>query len=118
LIDDEWLVRLELSSMLCRYPGVEVVAEASSVDEALPLIKQTDPDLLFLDIQMPGKNGFELLDLLPKKIPVIFISAYDEYINESKRYSPVGFLLKPIGRDKLDRLLRKLGIVAKASSLT
>jgi two-component system, LytTR family, response regulator len=108
LVDDEWLIRSELTAMLRRYPEVEIVGEAANAMAALKMIAVLRPDLVFLDIQMPGLNGFQLLDELIVPIKVIFISAYHQHLEASKRYHPLGFLLKPIHPQKLDKVLEQL----------
>jgi len=80
LVDDERLARAELRRLLSNFPKIDIIGEAANADEALPMIDDLQPDLLFLDIQMPGKNGFELLQSIEGKAPdVIFTTAYDEY---------------------------------------
>ena len=77
IIDDERLARKELNNLLENYPEIEIVDQAVNADEALEKIIQLDPELIFLDIQMPGKTGFELLEELEKVPKVIFTTAYD-----------------------------------------
>jgi two-component system, LytTR family, response regulator len=108
IIDDEWLIRCELAGMLQKYPQIELIGEAANADRALEMIAASRPDLVFLDIQMPGKTGFQLLDELSQPVKVIFISAYDHYVEQSKRYHPVGFLLKPIHPQKMAKLLGRV----------
>ena len=80
IVDDERLARQEIKRLLESFSEIEVIAESGVVDEALDIIEKEKPDLLLLDIQMPGKTGFELLDELNGPTPeVIFITAYDEY---------------------------------------
>lgn len=79
IIDDERLARKELNNLLENYPEIEIVDQAVNADEALEKIIQLDPELIFLDIQMPGKTGFELLEELEKVPKVIFTTAYDEF---------------------------------------
>lgn len=79
IVDDERLARKELLSLLAEYKEIEIVGEAVNVDDAIEKINQLQPDLLFLDIQMPGKTGFDLLEELEKAPNVIFTTAYDEY---------------------------------------
>jgi len=107
IVDDEWLIRSELTAMLTSYPEIVVVGEAANTAAARQLVNTTHPDLIFLDIQMPGENGFQLLDTVDKN-RVIFISAYDHYLQQSKDLHPLGFLLKPIHPQKMDRLLRRV----------
>lgn len=113
LVDDEPLARRGLRHRLARIGGVEVVAEAGNGREALGLIGQHDPDLMFLDIQMPGIDGFGVLRALPvSRWPlVVFVTAFDQYAIEAFRVHAVDYLLKPVE----DELLRKA--VARAQQL-
>ncbi len=108
IIDDERLARKELFSLLADYPEIEIVGEAENADDAFEQIIEKKPDLLFLDIQMPGKNGFELLEMLDSVPEVIFTTAYDEYALKAFEINALGYLLKPIPRDKLDEILKKV----------
>ena len=79
IIDDERLARTELRKLLQEFPEIEVEDEAANVDEGISKIENYNPDLIFLDIQMPGKTGFDLLAELDRAPQVIFTTAYDEY---------------------------------------
>jgi len=79
IVEDSRLARVELKELLKNHPNIEVIAEAENVDKAFELIKEKNPILLFLDINMPGKNGFQLLEMLDKIPVVIFTTAYDQY---------------------------------------
>jgi two-component system, LytTR family, response regulator len=109
IIDDEWLIRAELRSMLRDYPIIDIIGEAADVNEARALVYSLTPDLLFLDIQMPGKNGLQFLQEMEVKIPVIIISAFNEYLEPSQSLPTLGFLFKPIRKEKLDQVLQNLG---------
>lgn len=108
VIDDERLARKELISLLNDYPKIEIVGEAMNADDALEKITALKPDLLFLDIQMPGKNGFELLESLDITPKVIFTTAYDEYALKAFEVNALDYLLKPIRRERLDECLQKI----------
>ena len=108
LIDDERLARTELRRLLEAHPEVEIVGEAANASEAERRIRETHPDLLFLDIQMPGRNGFELLAGLEKPPRVIFTTAYDEYAFRAFEFSAVDYLLKPIEAARLAHALQRL----------
>lgn len=108
LIDDERLARKELVRLLSDFPEIEIVGEAGNADEAFELIKELQPDLLFLDIQMPGKTGFELLASLEKAPNVIFTTAYDEYALKAFEVNALDYLLKPIIVERLAESLKKL----------
>jgi two-component system, LytTR family, response regulator len=109
IIDDERLARNELKRLLEDFPKINVVAEASNAEEALELIDEHNPDLIFLDIQMPGKNGFELLEALEDKVPeVIFTTAYDEYALKAFEVNALDYLLKPIDQSRLAEAVTKV----------
>ncbi|RFM26815.1 LytR/AlgR family response regulator transcription factor [Deminuibacter soli] len=103
VIDDEQNNLDNLSQLLATYcPGVEVVATAQHATAGIAAILQYRPDLLFLDIQMPGKNGFELLKELPQyDFEVIFVTAYDQYAIQAVRFAAVDYLLKPVNINEL-----------------
>ncbi len=102
IVDDERLARNELRRLLESHDRVEIVGEAANAEEALRLIDELEPELLFLDIQMPGKNGFELLSSIEGKSPdVIFTTAFDEYAIKAFEYNALDYLLKPIDADRL-----------------
>lgn len=108
IIDDERLARVELLGLLADFPEIDVVGEAANADEALLQIREKDPDLLFLDIQMPGKNGFELLESLDQVPEVIFTTAYDEYAIKAFEVSAIDYLLKPIRHERLQESMARL----------
>jgi two-component system LytT family response regulator len=108
IIDDERLARTELKRLLEPFKEIEVVAEAVNVDDAIEKISQFDPELIFLDIQMPGKSGFDLLEILDKVPKVIFTTAYDEYALKAFEYNALDYLLKPIEPKRLEESIRKL----------
>lgn len=108
IIDDERLARKELIKLLEEFPEVEILGEAANVDEAYELINSLNPDLLFLDIQMPGKTGFELLEMLDAVPTVIFTTAYDEYALKAFEVNALDYLLKPIQMDRLNDTITKL----------
>ena len=101
IVDDERLARNELKKMLTDYPEIEVIGEAGNVDEALKSIEELGPDILFLDIQMPAKTGFDLLAELDAVPTVIFTTAHDEYALKAFKLNSVDYLLKPIDEDEL-----------------
>lgn len=103
LVDDEPNNLVNLGQLLQQYcPGVEVIATALNAIEARGLILQHQPDLLFLDIQMPGQNGFELLRSLPAvQAEVIFVTAFDQYAIQAVRFAAVDYLLKPVNIEEL-----------------
>lgn len=96
IIDDERLARVEMKRLLEPVSYVELAGEAANAEEAIEIISELNPDLLLLDIQMPGKNGFELLEELDSVPEVIFTTAYDEYAIQAFDYNALAYLLKPI----------------------
>lgn len=98
-----------MRKLLSAYPEVEIVGEAQDGLEALNRITETGPDLLFLDVQMPAQNGFEVLDSIPaNRIPlVIFATAYDQYALAAFDANAIGYLLKPIKRERLDLAIER-----------
>lgn len=108
IVDDERLARLELRRLLATHPQIEIAGEAANPEEALGLIPKLVPDLLFLDIQMPGMTGFELLEHLDNVPQVIFTTAYDAYAIRAFEVNALDYLLKPIAPARLATALGKL----------
>ncbi len=108
IIDDERLARKELNSLLADYPEIEIVDEAVNADDAYDKIIAHDPDLVFLDIQMPGKTGFDLLEMLEKAPKVIFTTAFDEHAIKAFEFNALDYLLKPIQPDRLRESVSKI----------
>ena len=112
IIDDERLARKELTSLLAQHRKIEIIDEAANAEEALIKIHEKRPNLIFLDIQMPGKSGFDLLEELDYVPEVIFTTAYDEYALKAFAVNALDYLLKPIEddrlRDSIDKVSEKL----------
>lgn len=109
LVDDERLARNELRRLLDNFPKINIVGEAANAEEATQLIDELQPDLLFLDIQMPGKNGFELLQSLEGHVPeVIFTTAYDEYAIKAFEFNALDYLLKPVEQHRLAEAIQRV----------
>ena len=108
IIDDERLARKELMKLLEEHPMIEVVGEAVNVEEAYQMINELNPDLLFLDIQMPGKTGFQLLEMLDAVPLVVFTTAYDEFALKAFEVNALDYLLKPIQPERLTETISKL----------
>lgn len=108
LIDDESLARDIVKHYLSSFPDIEVVAECSDGFEGLKAITQHQPDFIFLDIQMPKINGFEMLELVENPPAVIFTTAFDEYAIKAFEVNAVDYLLKPIEKSRFDLAMQKL----------
>jgi two-component system, LytTR family, response regulator len=108
IIDDERLARQEMRKLLDSYLQIEIVDEAQNADEAIEKIHKSKPDLIFLDIQMPGKNGFELLSELEYTPAVIFVTAYDEYALNAFEINALDYVLKPVDETRLQKAISKL----------
>lgn len=107
IVDDERLARKELRSLIERIDDIEILSEASNAHEALEQIEEHQPDLIFLDIQMPGKTGFELLEELASVPNVIFTTAYDEFALKAFELNALDYLLKPIEPKRLEEAVGK-----------
>lgn len=107
IIDDEPLARSIVAEYLQEYPSIEVVQECGDGFEGVKAIMQHQPDLIFLDIQMPKINGFEMLELVDKAPAVIFTTAFDEYALKAFEASAVDYLLKPFSKDRFNAAVHK-----------
>src|SRR3970282_82854 len=116
IVDDERLARKELMKLLEEHPMIEVVGEAVNAEEAYQMINELNPDLLFLDIQMPGKTGFQLLEMLDSVPLVVFTTAYDEFALKAFEVNALDYLLKPIQAERLAETVSKLGGNERAKS--
>ena len=117
IIDDERLARTELKKLLQDYPEIEVIDEAANADEGISKIESLHPDLIFLDIQMPGKTGFDMLSELDRAPQVIFTTAYDEYALKAFEVNALDYLLKPIEPKRLADAVQKLHVAEAKESL-
>ncbi|MCW3086593.1 MAG: DNA-binding response regulator [Bacteroidetes bacterium] len=108
LIDDERLARQELRSLLSAYSEIQIVGEANNAETAIENIKLLKPDVIFLDIQMPGKNGFELLEEISGLPEVVFVTAYDEYAIRAFEINALDYLLKPVQSNRLAETVKKI----------
>jgi two-component system LytT family response regulator len=108
VVDDEPLARRELRRLLGAFPSVQIVGEAGNLDEARACIEALSPDIVFLDIQMPGGTGFDLLSQLDRVPRIIFTTAYDQYAVKAFDVNALDYLLKPIEPERLATALRKV----------
>lgn len=109
IIDDERLARKELRNLLEEHPELEIIGECANAEEARVMIDSERPDLIFLDIQMPGQTGFELLETLEYIPNVIFVTAYDEYAIKAFEVNALDYVLKPVEEERLDEAIKKIG---------
>jgi len=117
IVDDERLARLELRRLLQAHPEVEIAGEARDGVEARELIQKLGPDVMFLDIQMPGMTGFELLESLDDVPAVIFTTAYDQYAIQAFEVNALDYLLKPVAPTRLAAALARVRPRAETSRL-
>jgi two-component system LytT family response regulator len=108
VVDDERLARVELLTLLRAHPEVEVVGEAADADEALRRMEALDPDVLFLDVQMPGSSGFELLERAHPRGRVVFVTAYDTHALRAFDVNALDYLLKPVHPERLAATVARL----------
>ncbi|WP_462249053.1 LytR/AlgR family response regulator transcription factor [Ekhidna sp.] len=108
IVDDTRLARQELQFLLQNHKEVDVIGEAENADEAKSMIEELKPDLVFLDIQMPDKDGFELLEMLDEVPQIIFTTAYSEYAIKAFDYNALDYLKKPITDDRLSVALQRV----------
>jgi two-component system, LytTR family, response regulator len=108
IVDDERLARNELRKLLQDVPDIEVIAEAANANEAIEKIETLNPDVVFLDIQMPGKTGFDMLSELEYTPNIIFTTAYDEFALRAFEVNALDYLMKPVEPKRLTDALAKL----------
>ena len=107
IVDDEELARQVVHEMLLPHPEVEVVAECANGFDAVKAVSELNPDLLFLDVQMPKLDGFEVLELIGPDIAVVFLTAYDQYALRAFEVHAVDYLLKPFDATRFDAALER-----------
>src|SRR5260370_23481861 len=108
VVDGEELARKVLRELVSAHADIEVVAEGRNGLEAVKAVAEHKPDLLFLDVQMPKLTGFDVLELIGPDVPVIFVTAYDEYAMKAFEVHAVDYLLKPVGKERLAAALRRV----------
>jgi len=108
LVDDEPLARSDLRALLNPYKHIEIVGEAGSVSEARKVFDEEVPDVVFLDIQLPGETGFDLLPFIGFEAEVIFVTAFDEYAIQAFEANSLDYLLKPVSEDRLAKSIKRL----------
>jgi two-component system LytT family response regulator len=108
IADDEELARGILREYLEKEPGMEIVAECTNGFEAVKAVAEHKPDVIFLDVQMPKLDGFEVLELIERNVAVVFVTAFDQYAMRAFETAAVDYLLKPFGEDRFRAALRKI----------
>jgi len=108
IVEDSRLARNELKELIKAHPEIEVIGEAENVDTAFAMINELKPQLIFLDINMPGKDGFELLEMLEDVPVTVFTTAFDEYAIKSFEYNALDYLLKPINSVRFADAVHKI----------
>jgi two-component system LytT family response regulator len=108
IVDDEPPARAVVREYLGAHAGVTIVAECGNGFDAVKAVTELAPDVMFLDVQMPKLDGFEVLELLGRSVPVIFTTAYDRYALDAFAVNSIDYLLKPIESERLERALDKL----------
>lgn len=107
IVDDERLARVNLRGLLGEHHYVRIAGEARNITEARQILKETPIDLIFLDIQMPGGSGFDLVETLEHRPHVVFVTAHDHYATQASASQALDFLLKPVDPDRLGESLQK-----------
>jgi len=108
IIDDERLARQELKNLLAEHKEIEIIGECANAEEAKEKINLLKPDVLFLDIQMPGKTGLELIEEISGLPEVVFVTAYDEFALRAFEVNALDYLLKPVSKERLSETIKKL----------
>ena len=116
IVDDERLARSELRRLLAAHPEIEICGEARNGTEALTMIGALNPEVIFLDVQMPGLSGFDLLEQLDEAPQVIFTTAFDRHAVQAFAANALDYLLKPIAADRLAAAVAKLDRVVQRSA--
>ena len=107
VVDDEPLARAVVREYVGAHPGVEIVAECANGFEAVKVVSELSPDLMFLDVQMPKLSGFEVLELIGRNVPVIFTTAYDQYALSAFEVHAIDYLLKPFSAERFAEALAR-----------
>lgn len=108
IVDDERLARRELISLLAEHPEIRVIGEADDVPSAVEALNRLKPDVMFLDIQMPGQSGFDLLEQNPVSAHIVFVTAYDEYALRAFEVNALDYLMKPVNPARLQKTVERL----------
>ena len=112
IVDDEFLARAVLREYLATFPAIEIVAECANGFEAVKAIGELQPDLVFLDIQMPKLDGFEVVELAGARTRYVFVTAYDQFALKAFEVRAIDYLLKPFSRERLAQALDSVAVRA------
>lgn len=107
IVDDEDLARVVIRELLSSHPEIEILGECANGFEAVKTVADHKPDLIFLDVQMPKLTGFDVLELIGTDVPVIFVTAYDQYAMRAFDVHAVDYLLKPVGKERFEAALER-----------
>lgn len=108
IIDDERLARREMRGLLAEFDEIRVVGEAENLAEAIDLIQKEKPNVVFLDIQLSGENGFDLLEKIEQNFKLIFVTAFDAYAIRAFEVNALDYLLKPVNPERLAKAIERL----------
>ncbi len=108
IVDDERLARDEIRRHLSEYPDIEIAGEADNADDAAEMINSLNPAIIFLDVQMPGKSGFDLLESLDLVPAIIFTTAFDQYAVRAFEVNAIDYLVKPIREERFTKAIEKI----------
>jgi two-component system LytT family response regulator len=108
IVDEERLARVNLRRLLLPFPEIEITGEANSCETALELISLSNPQLVFLDIQLRGETGFDLLEFIDNSIKIIFVTAYDENAMRTFEVNAVDYLSKPVNPERLREAIERV----------
>ena len=109
IVDDERLARREMRRLLAEFDEIAIAGEAENLEEAVELIEREKPHLVFLDIQLAGENGFELLERTERRFDLIFVTAFDAYAIRAFEVNALDYLLKPVNPERLQKAIERLG---------
>ncbi|MBA6263824.1 MAG: response regulator transcription factor [Colwellia sp.] len=118
IIDDERMARQELLRLLKKHPQINVVAQAENIDQGFDEIEKHQPDIIFLDIEMPGGTGLTLAEKLKGEIPIVFCTAYDEFAVDAFALNAIDYLVKPIVPERLAETINKFSELEKTTEET
>lgn len=108
IVDDEPIARQALCRMLTEFPELEILGEADGIDQADSLIRETKADIVFLDVELFGENGFDLVPRLDKQVAIVFVTAFNQYAIRAFEVNALDYLLKPVTRERLAESIQRL----------